>query len=85
MDQEQLRSDTINIISNPVDAVATDVGVIPVLLGQSYNTVPVPFAGATVPDQVVPTNDVSHALPANLDVVTTYPVSKEYKIVYFKN
>ena len=72
--QQQPRSDNINITSNPVEAVATDIGVVPVLLGQSYDTVPVPFAGATVPDQVVPTNDVSHA---NLAVVTTYPVSKD--------
>ena len=70
------RSDNINITSNPVEAAIADIVTVPVPPPslQTYDTVQVRFAQATVPDQVVPTNqDVARALPANL-VVETYPV-----------
>ena len=68
----------IHACSNPVEAVvaAIDINIVPVPPPalQTY-TVPVSFSGATVPDQVVPTNDSQTLLPADLAVVTTYPVN----------
>ena len=81
-------SDNINITSNPVEAALADIVTVPVPPPslQTYDTVQVRFAQATVPDQVVPTNqDVSCALPANL-VVETYPVcilEKKYSQVSY--
>ena len=78
------RSDNINITSNPVEAALADIVTVPVPppSSQTYDTVQVRFAQATVPDQVVPTNqDVARALPANL-VVETYPVCILKKIPF---
>ena len=78
------RSDNINITSNPVEAALADIVTVPVPppSSQTYDTVQVRFAQATVPDQVVPTNqDVARALPANL-VVETYPVCILKKILF---
>ena len=78
------RSDNINITSNPVEAALADIVTVPVPPPslQTYDTVQVRFAQATVPDQVVPTNqDVARALPANL-VVETYPVCILKKIPF---
>ena len=65
----------LNTVEAVVTAIDSNIVPVPPPSSQTYNIVPVAFAEATVPDQVVPTNDSQTLLPSDLAVVNTYPVN----------